>query len=46
MLASALQLLYNHNIVHMDLKPQNILLSSKDHPVLKLAGNLKKIIYR
>lgn len=36
-LAKALQVLRSHNISHMDLKPQNILLSSTSHPVLKLA---------
>lgn len=36
-IASALQLLHNHNISHMDLKPQNILLTSEEQPVLKLA---------
>lgn len=35
-LAKALQCLRSHNIAHMDLKPQNILLSSKSHPILKL----------
>nr|XP_039272053.1 serine/threonine-protein kinase ULK3-like isoform X1 [Styela clava] len=36
-IASALQLLHNHNISHMDLKPQNILLTSEEQPVLKVA---------
>eukprot|EP00058_Branchiostoma_floridae_P009420 XP_002594908.1 hypothetical protein BRAFLDRAFT_110776 [Branchiostoma floridae] len=36
-LAMALQFLRSKNISHMDLKPQNILLSSRDNPVLKLA---------
>lgn len=36
-LAKALEVLRSHNIAHMDLKPQNILLSSLSHPVLKLA---------
>ncbi|XP_064475091.1 serine/threonine-protein kinase ULK3-like isoform X2 [Ornithodoros turicata] len=36
-LAKALQVLQHHNIAHMDLKPQNILLSSMRNPVLKLA---------
>ncbi|XP_076800157.1 serine/threonine-protein kinase ULK3-like isoform X3 [Clavelina lepadiformis] len=36
-IASALQLLHKHNISHMDLKPQNILLTTGHHPVLKLA---------
>lgn len=38
-LASALQYMRAHNITHMDLKPQNLLLSSKSNPVLKMAGN-------
>jgi serine/threonine-protein kinase ULK3 len=37
-LASALQYMRAHNITHMDLKPQNLLLSSKSNPVLKMAG--------
>ncbi|XP_074088823.1 serine/threonine-protein kinase ULK3 isoform X4 [Macrotis lagotis] len=36
-LASALQFLHDHNISHLDLKPQNILLSSLEKPHLKLA---------
>uniref|UniRef100_A0A8D1U9P6 Serine/threonine-protein kinase ULK3 n=1 Tax=Sus scrofa TaxID=9823 RepID=A0A8D1U9P6_PIG len=36
-LASALQLLHERNISHLDLKPQNILLSSLEKPHLKLA---------
>ncbi|XP_044135807.1 serine/threonine-protein kinase ULK3 isoform X1 [Bufo gargarizans] len=36
-LASALRFLYEKNISHLDLKPQNILLSSLDRPHLKLA---------
>ncbi|CAN8004883.1 unnamed protein product, partial [Ixodes hexagonus] len=36
-LAKALQVLQEHNIAHMDLKPQNILLSSVRTPILKLA---------
>ncbi|CAH2273397.1 serine threonine- kinase ULK3 [Pelobates cultripes] len=36
-LASALKCLYEKNISHLDLKPQNILLSSLDGPHLKLA---------
>jgi serine/threonine protein kinase len=40
-LASALKYLRQHNIVHMDLKPNNLLLTTRRHPVLKLAGNVK-----
>ncbi|KAK8762583.1 hypothetical protein V5799_026150 [Amblyomma americanum] len=36
-LAKALQVLQEHKIAHMDLKPQNILLSSVRNPSLKLA---------
>ncbi|KAM4660385.1 serine/threonine-protein kinase ULK3 isoform 2-T3 [Amazona ochrocephala] len=36
-LACALKFLHDHNISHLDLKPQNILLSSLEHPQLKLA---------
>ncbi|XP_030042392.1 serine/threonine-protein kinase ULK3 isoform X1 [Microcaecilia unicolor] len=36
-LACALQFLHERNISHLDLKPQNILLSSFDNPHLKLA---------
>ncbi|KAG8576137.1 hypothetical protein GDO81_009782, partial [Engystomops pustulosus] len=36
-LASALKFLYERNISHLDLKPQNILLCSLDRPHLKLA---------
>lgn len=36
--ASALQFLHERNISHLDLKPQNILLSSLERPHLKLAG--------
>ncbi|CAH8589677.1 unnamed protein product [Schistosoma rodhaini] len=36
-LALALQYLKDKNIVHMDLKPQNILLTSTNNPSLKLA---------
>ncbi|GFT60173.1 hypothetical protein NPIL_84961 [Nephila pilipes] len=35
-LAKALQVLRSHGISHMDLKPQNILLSNRTNPVLKL----------
>ncbi|XP_023608884.1 serine/threonine-protein kinase ULK3 isoform X4 [Myotis lucifugus] len=37
-IASALQFLHARNISHLDLKPQNILLSSLEKPHLKLAG--------
>ncbi|XP_036902919.1 serine/threonine-protein kinase ULK3 isoform X2 [Sturnira hondurensis] len=37
-LASALHFLHEQNISHLDLKPQNILLSSLEKPHLKLAG--------
>ncbi|XP_066492392.1 serine/threonine-protein kinase ULK3 [Tiliqua scincoides] len=36
-LACALKFLHEKNISHLDLKPQNILLSSLDKPLLKLA---------
>ncbi|XP_073242875.1 serine/threonine-protein kinase ULK3-like isoform X1 [Porites lutea] len=36
-LALALQFLRANNIAHMDLKPQNLLLSARENPVLKLA---------
>ncbi|XP_020954705.1 serine/threonine-protein kinase ULK3 isoform X8 [Sus scrofa] len=39
-LASALQFLHERNISHLDLKPQNILLSSLEKPHLKLAEAL------
>ncbi|XP_064426211.1 serine/threonine-protein kinase ULK3 isoform X2 [Mirounga angustirostris] len=39
-LASALQFLHERSISHLDLKPQNILLSSLEKPHLKLAGTL------
>ena len=38
-LALALKFLHSKNIAHMDLKPQNLLLSSKENPNLKIAGN-------
>ena len=41
--ALALQYMRTKNVSHMDLKPQNILLSSMENPVLKLGGN--KIAY-
>ncbi|XP_053933551.1 serine/threonine-protein kinase ULK3 isoform X3 [Cuculus canorus] len=36
-LACALKFLHDHNISHLDLKPQNILLSALENPQLKLA---------
>ncbi|XP_037251648.1 serine/threonine-protein kinase ULK3 isoform X4 [Falco rusticolus] len=36
-LACALKFLHDHNISHLDLKPQNILLSTLENPQLKLA---------
>eukprot|EP00061_Rhincodon_typus_P015873 g43793.t1 len=36
-LASALQYLHERNISHLDLKPQNVLVSSRSTPHLKLA---------
>eukprot|EP00069_Balaena_mysticetus_P013687 bmy_01495T0 len=39
-LASALQFLHERNVSHLDLKPQNILLSSLEKPHLKLAGHV------
>nr|CDS33829.1 serine:threonine protein kinase ULK3 [Hymenolepis microstoma] len=36
-LAFALHYLYERNIVHMDVKPQNILLTTSKPPILKLA---------
>ncbi|KAJ7365865.1 Serine/threonine-protein kinase ulk3 [Desmophyllum pertusum] len=36
-LALALHFLHANNIAHMDLKPQNLLLSARQNPVLKLA---------
>ncbi|XP_054070970.1 serine/threonine-protein kinase ULK3 isoform X5 [Rissa tridactyla] len=35
--ACALKFLHDHNISHLDLKPQNILLSAPENPQLKLA---------
>lgn len=37
--AKALRFLYEKNIAHMDLKPANILLKSKEEEILKLAGS-------
>jgi len=37
-LASALQYMRSKNVSHMDLKPQNILLSTTTSPILKIAG--------
>lgn len=39
-LACALKFLHDHNISHLDLKPQNILLSTPENPQLKLAGQV------
>ena len=39
-LALALRYLRNHNVCHMDLKPQNLLLIKKPSLRLKVAGNL------
>ena len=39
-LAMALQFLHEKGIVHMDLKPQNLLLSGGEKPLLKVAGKL------
>ena len=41
--AFALQYMRSMNIVHMDIKPQNILLSNSENPKLKLAGKLSFI---
>ncbi len=37
-LAHALQYLKSQGIAHMDLKPQNLLLSSQTKPLLKIGG--------
>lgn len=36
--ALALHFLHINKIAHMDLKPQNLLLSARENPILKLAG--------
>ena len=36
--AHALQYLKSRGIAHMDLKPQNLLLSSQTKPILKIGG--------
>ncbi|CAG5127562.1 unnamed protein product [Candidula unifasciata] len=36
-IALAMKFLWDHNVAHMDLKPQNILLTSTSNPQLKLA---------
>ncbi|XP_067667200.1 serine/threonine-protein kinase ULK3-like isoform X2 [Haliotis asinina] len=36
-LASAMKYLWSKNVAHMDLKPQNILLTSVTHPTIKIA---------
>lgn len=36
----AMRYLREFNIAHMDLKPQNILLTSEYNPTLKIAGNM------
>lgn len=37
-LAQAMKYLRDNNVCHMDLKPQNLLLSTKPHLTLKLGG--------
>lgn len=38
--AKAMRYLREFNIAHMDLKPQNILLTSEYNPTLKIAGKM------
>lgn len=41
-LALALKYMRDKNVTHLDLKPQNILLSSRSRPKLKIAGKMGK----
>lgn len=45
-----MQYLHEFNIAHMDLKPQNILLTSEYNPTMKIAGikvkKLRKSVYK
>ncbi|KAF5397882.1 hypothetical protein PHET_08690 [Paragonimus heterotremus] len=43
-LGLALQYLKLKNVVHMDLKPQNILLTSNSHPILKVTGKSTRLL--
>ena len=36
--AQAMYFLWSHKVAHMDLKPQNILLTSSSNPTIKIAG--------
>lgn len=45
-LASALEFLRANSVSHMDLKPQNLLLTSKSNPQLKLTGNNYRDYYK